>query len=129
MKLLASNEGSWSPVMTEPFKPGEGIELPWTVDDRTVPELPTCSNLLQETGTDGEEEVKVVVALVAYEVKYIPCNCFPIGQVSLLAASAAVVRKDLSERSRGQGRATRDIDQLQLGALPLHGARSIDGKS
>jgi hypothetical protein len=34
MKLLASNEGSWSPVMTEPFKPGEGIELPWTVDDR-----------------------------------------------------------------------------------------------
>lgn len=90
MKLLASNEGSWSPVVTEPLEPGEGIELPWTVDDRAVPELPTCSKLLQETGTDGEEEVKLVVALVAYKVKYIPCNCFPTGQVSFLAASAAV---------------------------------------
>jgi hypothetical protein len=39
---------------------------------------------------DGEE-VKLVVAMVAYEVKYIPCHCFPIGQVSFLAASAAVV--------------------------------------
>jgi hypothetical protein len=89
MKLLASNEGSWSPVVTEPLEPGEGIELPWTVDDRAVPEMPTCCKLLQETGTDGEE-VKLVVALVAYKVKYIPCNCFTIGQVSFLAASAAV---------------------------------------
>jgi hypothetical protein len=93
-------------------------------------ECTRAANLFQPTTRNWPgEEVKVVVTLVAYEVKYIPCNCFPIGQVSLLAASAAVVRKDLSERSRGQGRATRDIDQLQLGALPLHGARSIDGKS
>jgi hypothetical protein len=42
--------------------------------------------------------------MVAYEVKYNPCISFPIGQVSFLAASAAVAWKDWSERSRGQGR-------------------------
>jgi hypothetical protein len=48
MKLLAPNEGSWSPVMAEPFEPGEGIELPWTVDDR-------AANLFQATTGNWHE--------------------------------------------------------------------------